>query len=73
MTGDHGIGAAATWRRDATTIKATVMQNDHSRARNLPSQAKFPGLAISSKRRRKIQKPSRNLNLEFATAVTAGA
>jgi predicted ester cyclase len=32
MTGDHGIGAAATWRRDATTIKATVMQNDHSRA-----------------------------------------
>jgi hypothetical protein len=32
MTGDHGIGAAATWRRDAAVIYASMMQNDHSRA-----------------------------------------
>jgi len=31
MTGDRGIDAAATWRRDAATIYASMMQNDHSR------------------------------------------
>jgi hypothetical protein len=42
MTGDHGIRAAATWRRDATTIKATVMQNDHSRAAQFTLASEVP-------------------------------
>jgi hypothetical protein len=45
MTGDHGIGAAATWRRDAAVIYASVMQNDHSRAQ-FCLETRFPIFAF---------------------------
>jgi hypothetical protein len=32
MTGNNDNDAAATWRRDAAVIYASMMQNDHSRA-----------------------------------------